>query len=132
MEKALDEWGKHKQNRKEEKDNELLEFHEVDIPVDTEKEKTKKRKVLKSIKKTLNRKRDFRCMTNNVEKGKKLGLRSVQDEEGIKDHNNEEIEEKVLKFNEMHFSKVKESKVHKDKMHENINKDDVRDKTLSG
>ena len=87
--------------------------------------------MLKNIKKILNRNRDFRHVTNNVGKGKKLGLRSTQDEEGIEYHNKEEIEEKVMKHNKMHFSKVKESKFYKDKMHDNINEDNVRDKTLS-
>ena len=110
----------------------MLELQEVELPVDVEKEKTKKSKVLKNIKKTLNRNRDFRCIDNDVGKGKRLGLRSIQDEEGIDHNNKEEIEDKLMRFNEMHFSKVKESKVHEDKMHENVNKDDVREKTLSG
>ena len=54
-----------------------------------------------------------------------MELRSIQDEEVIEHHNKEEIENKVMKFNETHFSKVKELKVHKDKMYEGINKDDV-------
>ena len=110
----------------------MLESHEVELPGDTDKEKTKKSKVLKNTKKTLNWNRDFRCITNNLGKGKRLGLRSIQDEEEIECHNKEEIEEKVMMFDEMHFIKVKESKVHEDKICDNFNKDDLRDKILSG
>ena len=49
-----------------------------------------------------------------------LGLGSVQCEEGIEYHNKEEIEDKVMKCNKMHFRKIKESKVHKDKMYDNF------------
>ena len=53
---------------------------------------------------TLNRNIYFRHITNKVGKGKMLGLRSVQEEEGIENYNKEEIEDKVIKFDEMHFS----------------------------
>ena len=69
--KALDEWEKYKQKKKNERDNKMLELHDVELPEETEKEKTKKSKVLKNIKKTLNRNGDFRCITNNVGKGKR-------------------------------------------------------------
>ena len=39
--------------------------------------------MLKNIKKTLNRNRYFRHVANNAERGKRLGLRSIQDEDGI-------------------------------------------------
>ena len=34
---AVDEWKKHKQNEKKERDDGMLEFHEVEFPEDTEK-----------------------------------------------------------------------------------------------
>ena len=71
-------------------------------------------------------------MSNNVGKGKRLGLRSIQYEEGIEHCNTEEIEEKVMTFNKMNFSKVRKSKNYKDEICENINEENVRDKTLSG
>ena len=49
----------------------MLELHDAELPEEIEKEKTKKSKVLKNIKKTLNRNGDFRYITNNVGKGKK-------------------------------------------------------------
>ena len=46
-EKALDEWEKCKQKKKKERDNAMLELHDVELLEETEKEKTKKSKVLK-------------------------------------------------------------------------------------
>ena len=40
-EKDLDELEKYKQNKKEERDNKMLELHEVELPEDAEKERTK-------------------------------------------------------------------------------------------
>ena len=34
---AVDDWGKYKQNKKEERDKKMLELHEVELPLDTEK-----------------------------------------------------------------------------------------------
>ena len=65
----------------------MLELHDVELPKETEKENKKKSKVC--IKKSLNRNRDFRHVTNNVVKGKRLGLRSTQDEDGIMHHDKE-------------------------------------------
>ena len=48
----------------------MLELHEAELTEEIERENTKKSKVLKNIKKNLNRKGDFRHMTNNAEKGK--------------------------------------------------------------
>ena len=55
------------------------------------KRKDKKSIVLKNMKKNLNRNRDFRRVTNDVGKGKRFWLSSVQDGEGIEHHNKEEI-----------------------------------------
>ena len=41
------------------------------------------------MKRTLNENQDFRHASNNEGKGKRLGLRNIQDEEGIAHHKKE-------------------------------------------
>ena len=45
--KALNEWDNYKRNNKKEKGHTLLDLHSVELPGETEKENTQKRKVLK-------------------------------------------------------------------------------------
>ena len=63
----------------------------------------------------------------NEGKGKRLGLRITQDEEGIVCHNKEKTEEKVTNYSKNHFGKAKESEVFKDKMCGNIIENNFRD-----
>ena len=76
----------------------------------------------------MNRDRDFKHMTKNVRKGKRVGLRNVKDVDGKVHHNKEKIEQKLRYYNKIHFSKVKYSIAYKDKIHTNLNDDDMRDK----
>ena len=59
----------------------------------------------------MNRNGNFTCITNNVGKDKRVGLRRVQDEEGIVHHKKEKIEQKLINYDKKHFSKAKESEV---------------------
>ena len=80
----------------------------------------------------MTRNRDFKHVTLNAGKGKRVGLRSVQDIDGKVCHNKERIEYELREHDEMNFSKVKESKAHKDKIHNNLNGDEIRDKIMQG
>ena len=57
-------------------------MHDVELSKGIEAETLKKSIVLKNTKKTLNRNRDFKCITPNFGKGKRFGLRSAQDKDG--------------------------------------------------
>ena len=57
-----------------------------------------------------------------------MGLRSAQDEDEIVNHIKENIEQKLMKNNRKHFSKVKDSKVCEDIIHMNMINDNVREK----
>ena len=50
----------------------LLDWHEVELNEEIEKEKEDKHKVIRNIKKMLGRNKYLRSMTNNVRKGTKL------------------------------------------------------------
>ena len=85
----------------------------------------------------LGRNRDFRCVTNNEGKWKRIGLRSTQDEEisgsvEIIYHNKKEIEQRLTHYNRVNFSKVKGLKVCKDKTHAIMLEDDAREKKQKG
>ena len=64
----------------------------------------------------MNRDRDFKCITQNAGKGKRVGSRSLQDVDWKVHHNKENIEHKLRDYNKMHFSKVKGSIAYKDKL----------------
>ena len=73
----------------------LLDFHEVDLNEEIEKE-IEKIKLIRNVKRELGRNRDFRCIINNVGKGEKIGLISSREEnfsrnEGIAHHNKKDI-----------------------------------------
>ena len=80
----------------------------------------------------MNRNRDFKHMTQNVGKGKRIRLRSVQDVDRKVCRGKGRIEQKLRECNEMRFSKVKESKAYKDKIYTNLNDDEIREKTMQG
>ena len=97
------------------RENEILERHSVELPEGDEKEREKKKKVLLSTKKNMNRDRDLKCITQKEGKRKIVGLKSFQDVDKKLYYNKERIEQKLRECTEMHFSKVKESKAHEDK-----------------
>ena len=53
----------------EERDNMLLHLHEVELNEETEKDKEKRRKLIRNVQRALGRNRDFQCITNGVVKG---------------------------------------------------------------
>ena len=69
--------GKNLRRKKRNAENELLESHSVELPEGNEKERKKKKKVLQSIKKNMNRDRYFKCITQNVGKGKRVEFKGV-------------------------------------------------------
>ena len=115
----------------------MLDLYEVELNEETEKEKEKKFKIIRNIKRTLGKNRDFCHTTNNVKKGKKIGLRSAREEdvgrkEGIVCHNKKEVGKRLMHQNKEHFSKVKGSKAYKDKICANMIEDITREKILEG
>ena len=79
--------GRHKNRIRKKKEITTCQSHMKLNHRKTQKKKGQKSKALKNMKKTLNRNRDFRCVNNDVGKKKRLGLSSVQDEEGTECHN---------------------------------------------
>ena len=87
------------------------------------------------MKKTLRRNSDFRCLTCNVGKGQKNGLRKLEIEEGdrvVTVCNKNEIERRIVKHNKEHVSKVKSTDACNDKTYSVINDDETRDNILNG
>ena len=48
----------------------------MELDEDTDLNQEHEDKIIKSVKKTLRRRHDFRCLTENTGKGLKIGLRS--------------------------------------------------------
>ena len=67
-------------------------------------------------------------MTHSASKGKNIGLRSTKDEDGVVRHCKEKIEQKLMRHNRKHLSKVKYSNALKDKEHRNMANDNIREK----
>ena len=92
-------------------------------------------KTLKSLHKGVAKRKDFRCLTNNVGKGKKQGLRKVEVVEGdeiISIRNKDEMERLIIKHNRENFSKGKNTKACEDKTCNSTRKNETRDLTLNG
>ena len=100
---------------KKKKEDEILDLQENEFNPEEEKDMKNRKRTLKPLKKNIARKSDFRCLTNNVGKEKKNGLRKVEVEVGndiMTVRSEEEIERMTIKHNEKHFSKVKCTKAH--------------------
>ena len=64
------------------KEEGILNLKEIELNPEEEKDMKNRKGMLKSLKKNVARKSDFRHLTNNVGKGKKNGLRKIEVEEG--------------------------------------------------
>ena len=83
----------------------------------------------------MRRNSDFRCLTCNVGKGQKNGLRRLEIEERdrvVTVCNKEEIEKKIINHNKEHFSEVKGTTAHDDKIHYRMKEEEMRDTILNG
>ena len=66
--------------------------------------------ILRSMKKSMRRNSDSRCLTCNADKGYKNGLRRLKIEEGdriVMVCNKKEIERRIINHNKDNFSKAK-------------------------
>ena len=111
----------------------LLDSRLAESPGETEKEREKQS--VRNKKKELGRNRDFRHVTNNEGKGKKIVLIIAQEKDtngntGISCRNKKEIEQRSMNHNREHLSKVEESKVHTKKIHTSTMEDDAREKMM--
>ena len=69
---------------KKKKEEEMLDTREKEFDTQEEDEEKLKNKTLKSIQKGVVKRKDFRCFTNNLGKGKKQGLRKIEVVAGMK------------------------------------------------
>jgi len=134
---AKSEWDEFKIKAKEYRESEILDFHTSVIEGETEEIIKYKKKIIKGIKKTMQRNRMFAYLTNNMGKKVKsrLKLLRVKNIEGrdVKTlYDRREIENSLLKYNKEHFSKAKQSQTYKDRINKRLYNDSIRDKILEG
>ena len=135
IEKAKEKWDEHVKRIKKKKEDETLDMQQNDFDLEDEHDAKRTKKTLKKLSKGVAKKNDFRCLTNNVGKGEKNGLKKVEvvvGEETISVRNKEEMESMTTKHDKEHFSKAKDTKAHKDKKHNSMNENKTRDSMMNG
>ena len=74
---ATNEWNDFKDEKKKEHEEMTLDYYEDELPNETDKDKKRRKHVMKNIKQTLRKNHGFNHLTENAGKGKKIGLRNV-------------------------------------------------------
>ena len=108
MDNAKIEWEKWRENGVQQREKKLLDLHPKEL--DTEQlSKKKKRRILKGIKRSLNRKGTFRYISTHIGKGDRNGLKRLHvmnDKNQIEKTyvSKEEIEQLIIQNNYKHFT----------------------------
>jgi len=137
LSKAKEEWEKMKNNRKEYREQYLLDHHQGKINEENPNYQKMRKKVMKNIEKQQKRNHTFKYLTKHAGKGVKGNLKRLH----IVDERNqivktviqkEQIEQEIKRFNEHHFKKAHQTIVYQDKIYAELDRDDIRDKILNG
>jgi len=134
---ARQKWELVKEKGKEIREAELLDYHTNELNVEDIKYKKKKKKIIRGIKRTLQRYHEFRYLSRHAGKGRRDNLKRIHecnDENVIvKSYTDRQsIEEKIIDFNTKHFMQAHQSIAFKDRIYEKLKRDNVRDKVLKG
>ena len=137
LQKARTEWEKIKEEGKELREQELLDYVPNQVICDDERHPKKKEKILSGIKNEMKRNHTFQYLTRHVGKGQRDGIRRLHkvDENNVIVETYIErtkIENKLLEYNTHHFTKAHNSIAYKDKIYKALRNDSVRDRILNG
>jgi len=137
LDTAKVEWNKMKSQRKEYREQYLLDHHHSKINEEHQNSQKMKKKVIKNIEKQQKRNHTFRYLTKHAGKGVKGNLKRLhivnENDQIIRTIiDKENIEKTIKEFNEKHFQKAHQSIAYKDKIYAELDRDDIRNKILRG
>jgi len=134
---AKQHWEMLKQKGIEIREAELMDYHHKQLNENDENYKMKKKKILRGIRKTMQRNHEFRYLTRYAGKGKKDCVKRIYES----DENNiitkayidrQSIEDRIIEYNTQHFEQAKQSIAFRDKIYKELKKDSMRNKILDG
>ena len=137
IKKAQEEWDEIVHKGKEIRENELLDYHHSEVICETEDQRKTKKKILSGIKKNMNKMHSFHYLSRHVGKDEREGIKRIHE---VDDNNRiisthvdrESIENKLIEYNEAHFTKAHNIIVYRNKIYDKLREDHVRDKILAG
>ena len=136
LEIAKELWSEMIQKGREFREQELLDYHPVELIDEGEKLAKKKKKVIAGIRRKLKRDHTFHYLSRHVGKGVKDNIKRLQvvndDDSKITLIQREEIESRIQIHNTNHFKKAHESIAYKDKIYNKLRLNSIRDKILNG
>ena len=134
---AKHKWDLVKEKGKEMREAELLDYHSTEINDEDKNYKKKKKKIIKGIKKALQRNHEFRYLSRYAGKGKRECVKRIHEcnnEEVITKSyiDRQSIESKIIEYNTKHFQQAHQSIAYKDKIYDKLKKDEIRNRVLNG
>lgn len=137
IKQAIEKWNDIIECGKEIREKELLDYHHSEVVCENDDQRKKKEKIISGIKRSLNREHAFYYISRHVGKGEREGIKRIHE---VDDNNKiiktyvdrESIEDRIIKYNEMHFTKAHNTIAYRDRIYARLRDDEVRDKILDG
>ena len=125
IEIAKEQWDDIIKKGKQIRENELLDYHYSEVSCENDDQRKTKEKILSGIKKSMNKMHSFHYISRHVGKGEREGIKRIHEvDENNKIINTyvdqESIEDRIIKYNEMHFMKAHNTIAYRDKIYEKL------------